>query len=91
MVRFYLSELRPGAQSARFVVTSLGRITPRLMVYDLSGRRLRTLSDGVAVQGRQEFVWDFRDTQGESVPTGMYFARLSDAGSAQTVRFPVVR
>ena len=90
-VRFFIAELRPGAQSVRFVLDSPAQVTPRLVVYDLAGRRVRTLVDGRQLQGRQEILWDCRDGEGGSVPTGMYFARMTGAGAIRVLRVPVVR
>jgi len=90
-LRFFLSELRPGAQIVRFEIESPAWVTPRLVVYDLAGRRVMTLTDGRALQGRQEMQWDCRDEQGVRVPTGMYFARLTGAGEPRVLRVPVVR
>ncbi len=90
-VRFFVADLRPGTPSIRFVLDSLVPITPRLVVYDLAGRRVKTLTDGRALQGRQEIRWDGRDGQGTRVATGMYFARLTGAGAARVLRVPLVR
>jgi hypothetical protein len=90
-VRFFLSELRPVAGIARFAFESASTIVPRLMVYDVTGRRLRRLTDARAMQGRSEVTWDCRDETGKQVPAGIYFARMTEAGRAQVVRVPIVR
>ena len=89
--RFFLSELRPGIGSARFVIDSRGTIAPRLVVYDIGGRRVRELMDGRSLRGPQVIGWDLRDVSGSPVPTGMYFARLTGIGRAKVVRVPIVR
>lgn len=90
-LRFYVTDLRPGAQSLRFVVDAPTRITPRLAVYDVAGRRLKTLAEGREMLGRREITWDCRDARGGTVPTGIYFARLTGAGPARVLRVPVIR
>ena len=90
-IRFFVAELRPGSQSVRLVLDAPGWITPRIVVYDLAGRRVRTLVEGRELQGRQEIRWDCRDGRGAGVSTGMYFARLTGAGSARVLHVPVVR
>lgn len=90
-VRFFVADLRPGTASIRFVLDSAAPITPRLVLYDLAGRRVKTLTDGRALQGRQEIRWDGHDGQGTRVATGMYFARLTGAGAARVLRVPLVR
>ncbi len=47
-----------------------------LAVYDLSGRRLRTLAAGRLDAGTAQFTWDGRDDGGRSLASGVYFARL---------------
>jgi hypothetical protein len=90
-LRFFVADLRPGAQSVRFVLDSPARVSPRVVLYDIVGRRVRTLVEGREFQGRLEILWDCRDGQGMSLPTGMYFVRLTGAGAARVLRVPVVR
>ena len=52
----------------------------RLIVYDLMGRKVRTLVDGDMPAGRHVAVWDGRDADGVSVPSGIYLCRLEAAG-----------
>ncbi len=48
-----------------------------LVIYDLRGRRVRTLVDGPLGGGSHLFTWDGRDDRGESVPSGAYIYRVS--------------
>ena len=64
--------------------------TPRpveIALYDLSGRRVRVLFNGVEANGRYlDKVWDGRDDRGQQVPPGLYIARVfvaGDSGEAQ--------
>jgi hypothetical protein len=50
-----------------------------LVVYDLRGRRVRTLLDGPLGPGNHLFTWDGRDDRGEDVPSGVYIYRVSRA------------
>jgi hypothetical protein len=90
-LRFYLTAFRPRGDLVRFALESAGVIAPKLVIYDLLGRRVRNLSDGRATQGRREFTWDCRKDDGERVSTGMYFARLSGSNRAMVIRVPIVR
>lgn len=68
-----------------YELTAPQRVT--LAVYDVAGRRVRTLAAGEARgAGRHEAFWDGRDTSGRSVPSGVYFARLSVVGAERTRR-----
>jgi len=52
------------------------RGTVRLVIYDVSGRVVRTLVDRVQDSGAHDVTWDGRDDRGRSSPSGIYFARL---------------
>lgn len=75
--------------------TDLRLVTPQaghvsLEVFDLAGRRVRTLETGVREAGSWVVPWDGRDAGGRSVASGVYFARFAtDAGTS--VRKIVVR
>jgi hypothetical protein len=89
-VKLSLRDRRPGVAGMTFVVESGLAITPKLVLYDLMGRRVRELLNGRRIFGRREVYWDGRDQQGSLVPSGMFFARLSAAGRPIVVRVPVV-
>lgn len=63
----------------------------RLEVYDVRGRRVRSLVDAELAPGRHEAVWDGRDQAGRAMASGSYFARLSASGRVETVRMGLVR
>ena len=54
--------------------TDAARASQRIVFYDVTGRRIRTLQLAIAIEGRDE--WNGRDDDGRSVPAGIYFARL---------------
>jgi hypothetical protein len=62
-----------------------------LAIYDLSGRRVRTLQSGRAEPGRYSASWDLRDASGAPAHAGIYFARLSLGAEAHTRKVVVVR
>jgi peptidase C25-like protein/VCBS repeat protein/flagellar hook capping protein FlgD len=62
-----------------------------LAVYDLSGRRLHTVSSGAAHAGRFSMAWDLRDDSGALARTGVYFARLTVGAEQRTHKLLVVR
>jgi hypothetical protein len=47
-----------------------------LCVYDVTGRHLITLFDGMAIPGTTERTWHGVDKSGTLVPSGVYFYRL---------------
>ena len=63
----------------------LGAAQPvRIEVFDLLGRRVATLHDGVLAAGSHPFDLDVR-----ALPSGIYFARVQGAGTQATRRFVV--
>ena len=58
----------------------------RVAVYDLIGRRIRTLVDGTLPAGEQTLVWDGRDDDGRSAAPGLYMVRFDSPGAKQSRR-----
>lgn len=46
-------------------------------VYDSNGRAIRTLADGPQTAGSFTFTWDGKSATGSSVPSGVYFVRVT--------------
>ena len=63
----------------------------RLDVYDLQGRRVRTLVDRELPAGANVMPWDGRDANGASAERGLYFARLITPGLTRTVKVVLTR
>ena len=63
-----------------------------LAVYDVAGRRIRTLLQKEAQgAGLQNVVWDGRNDKGTRVPTGIYFYRLQTKNFAATGRVVFIK
>ncbi len=45
-------------------------------IYDLQGRLVKSVFDGIASEGENEGVWDGKDRSGRRVASGVYFYRL---------------
>lgn len=70
---------------------TIGKPGPaRLLVYDATGREVRTLASGSANAGRYSASWDGRDDAGRLVPAGVYYCRL-EADETATARVTIVR
>gem|GEM_PF-589523 len=54
----------------------------QLMVYDITGRLIRSLSD----REGSSFLWDGRDTSGAEVPTGTYIIQGAVDGRATSIK-----
>jgi FtsP/CotA-like multicopper oxidase with cupredoxin domain len=63
-----------------------------LEVYDISGRRVRTLVASTKMEAREHSVtWDGRDTSGQLVPAGIYFVHLAAGHEKATRKMVIVR
>ncbi len=56
-------------------------------VYDVTGRRLATLVDGILPAGERTVRWSFRDDAGRPLPAGMYLVRADVGGQVFTKTF----
>lgn len=59
-------------------------------VFDIGGRRVRSLVEGSLPAGAHSLAWDRRDVSGRSVPAGVYLVRVR-AGGREFERKVVVR
>ena len=60
-------------------------------VYDLAGRRVRTLAAGRLGAGTHTLVWDGADGSGQGVASGVYLVRAVGAGESMVRRVALVR
>ncbi|NQV30188.1 MAG: T9SS type A sorting domain-containing protein [Candidatus Marinimicrobia bacterium] len=58
----------------------------QLVIYDLLGRELRVLSDGLESQGWHTQAWDGKDASGHLVSSGMYLYRLNAGTFSKTMK-----
>jgi hypothetical protein len=72
--------MRHGLTTVRFGIAKAGRV--QIGIYDVSGRKIRTLADRVFPAGEQELRWDGSDDAGTKVPRGVYFVRSSTQADA---------
>jgi hypothetical protein len=63
----------------------------RLAVYDLRGRELIVLADGLLPAGPARFNWNGRDRDGQAQPAGQYLFRLESDGERRTAKATLVK
>jgi flagellar hook assembly protein FlgD len=63
-----------GATSVRFGLARASNV--RLELFDLAGRRVRTLASGELAAGPHAISRDGRDEHGATLAAGVYFVRL---------------
>jgi predicted alpha/beta superfamily hydrolase len=66
----------------RFEIPALSRVN--LVVYNVSGRRVRVLADAPRAAGIHELVWNGHDESGAKVGSGIYFVHLDTQRGAAT-------
>jgi len=73
----------------RYSIKQRGHVS--LKIYDIEGRLVRTLEDGVKEARSYEKVWDGRNDRGEAVSSGIYFYRLRSNGFSRTRKMVLLR
>jgi len=77
------------ATSIAYGIAQAGPV--ELGIFDITGRRIRSLVSEAAAPGTYHVRWDGRDGGGRSVAGGVYFARLRTAGQLVQRTFVVAR
>jgi hypothetical protein len=62
-----------------------------LEVFDLAGRKVATLLDGPASEGRHQVLWRGTDSAGNTLPSGVYLCRFAAPGYEHTVKMLMLR
>jgi len=60
-------------------------------IYDVAGRRIRTLVNEKLAEGHNVIAWNGRDNAGGAVASGVYFAKLTAEGRSHTTRLVLIR
>jgi hypothetical protein len=72
-----------------YEVARAGRV--QLEVYDLQGRRVRTLIDAEQGAGRHDEAWNGLDDAGGRAASGLYMARLTAGGVTQMMKMTLLK
>jgi hypothetical protein len=75
--------------SITFDMKEPGAVT--LKVYDVAGRLVRTLVDGVKDAGAYSIAWDGRDNAGSEVASGIYFYKMETKDFSRTRKIVLLR
>jgi uncharacterized protein DUF5666/flagellar hook capping protein FlgD len=74
-----------------FNVNFAGFRNANLLVFDITGRKVRTLFSGLLNAGRYSFKWDGKNDLGNSVASGLYIYRLSTGTVAISKKMTLIR
>ena len=76
--------LRGGAATIRLTMARSDRA--KVVIFDVGGRLLRTVNDGVLEEGARTVVWDGRDASGTRVAPGIYWVHASTGSGIHAVK-----
>jgi photosystem II stability/assembly factor-like uncharacterized protein len=62
-----------------------------IKVYDLAGRRVRSLGSDVRAAGEHRVQWDGKNDDGRDAASGVYYARLQTEGVTETRTLNLIR
>lgn len=90
-VRLALAGANPTSADSRLSFSLAHDGVAHVIVFDLTGRTVRTLMDGWQNAGVHSLVWNGRDDGGAMAPAGLYFVRADAGGKHDTSRIARVR
>jgi hypothetical protein len=79
----------PGLARIEFGIEEAGVVS--LVIYDVSGRRVRELVREPLPTGSHHRTWDGLDDHGQAVANGIYLLRLRTADRALSAKFVLMR
>lgn len=79
----------PGHTMLSFALPVPGQV--QLDVFDLRGRRVRSVVDERLPAGQHQIAWDGKDARGRATASGTYYLRLKANGEERTQRMTIVR
>jgi DNA-binding beta-propeller fold protein YncE len=71
--------------------TTNGALPVELAIYNIQGQRVQTLVNEAKLPGRYSISWNGIASQGESVPSGVYFYRIKAGESVATQRLLIIK
>jgi len=86
-----LTGMRPARSRVGLRIGLPARMPVHLAIYDVQGRRVRTITRGELPAGETEIWWDGCDANGARARSGIYFVSLTAAGARSSVRVPLIR
>ncbi len=89
--RLYVTNVLSGAEHAKMVVELPRAGIVQVVVFDVLGRKIRSLVDRQLGEGRTEIEWNGRSEAGDRVSSGLYFVRLRTDHSDRIARLPLIR
>jgi hypothetical protein len=84
----YPNPFNPSTQIS-YSLTKKGHV--RLEIFDLLGKKIMTLKDGLQLSGNYNVQWTGIDQKGNAVPSGLYIYKLTIAGKTLSKRMTLIK
>ena len=79
----------PAETESKISLNLLNTSTINVEIFNQNGVKVKTLYDGRAFAGKQEFIWNLTDTENIRVLSGVYFVRVHSADGSLTDKIVV--
>lgn len=89
--RMGVNSPNPFNASTVISITLEGEALTRLEIFDVLGRHVTTLCHEQLRPGEHEFEWNSRTDDGQNLPSGIYFARLTVGGQSETRKLVLLK
>jgi hypothetical protein len=89
--RIQFSASTPNLDGATMSLMLPRKSLAKLVLWNVAGRRVLSLHDGLLPSGVHTFQWQGNDERGKRVASGMYFARLEADGQTYTKKIVLLR
>jgi flagellar hook assembly protein FlgD len=89
--RLFPAEPNPFAERAQIRFSLARRAAVRISVYDVTGREVRRLVDGLSDAGIHSVVWDGANDEGRRVGSGIYWMQMRTGGFVSNRKLLTIR
>jgi hypothetical protein len=62
-----------------------------LLIFDMSGREVKTVQKGYQLAGWQQTIWNGTDNAGDVVVSGLYFCRFQSGRSSTSIKLSFIK
>ncbi len=81
----------PSTEVKLYIPSDAGDVDLRIDIYDMAGRRVRSLHQGYVTPGWHSVTWEGRDDRGRPQASGIYFLRARAGGGDATIKMSLVK
>jgi hypothetical protein len=85
------SHPNPFNPSTRIQMLVSASVEARVVIFDVHGRAVRVLQDGVLAMGSHRFLWDGRDKAGRPCASGVYIVSAECGGNRTSKKIALIR